>query len=245
MNQASWIIKEFETLSSTQDKAKELSLQPSFSDKCFAVTAQAQTAGRGRHGNVWMSPSGNLYETLHIPFSQSSDIAGHYVFITSLALCEVMRAGLIKERAQKVKIKWPNDVLFEEAKLSGILLETELKSAQITDIFVGMGVNLVSAPEFAMDLLSLGYGEITPKDFLSRFLESFDQYRALYERKGFAEIKSLWLERARGIGEPIQVRSAQKTQYGVFEGLDDDGALILRLDNGETQRIRAGEVHLQ
>lgn len=245
MNQASWIIKEFATLPSTQDKAKELALSSDFKNTTFAVIASAQTSGRGRHGNHWVSPAGNLYATLRLPFSEDNDKAGHYVFLTSLALCEVMRAGLINERAEKIKIKWPNDLLFEEAKLSGILLETELKGAQITDIFIGMGVNLAIAPEFAMDLLSLGYGEISPKDFLNRFLVSFEKYKALYEEEGFAEIKALWLVRAKGIGQSIKVRGAQDTKYGVFDGLDDDGALILRLDNGETQRIRAGEVHLQ
>jgi BirA family biotin operon repressor/biotin-[acetyl-CoA-carboxylase] ligase len=196
------------------------------------VIADRQTAGRGRRGRVWSDGAGNLMTSVLVraerPVQQLS-------FVAALAL----RAAL--DLGDRVVLKWPNDLLLDGVKVSGILLEGA------GDVLViGMGVNLAQHPELcerpATSLAAAGLPVPLPLDVLARLMPAFADYRALWAAQGFGPIRTQWLAHAGGVGERITVRFGLETIEGRFEGLEADGALALRLDDGCLRAVHAGEV---
>ena len=147
-----------------------------------------------------------------------------------------------------LRLKWPNDLLHERAKLAGILLESSgVAGAEVAWVAIGMGVNLAVHPEGleypATSLAAMGVSGVTPDDALAALDAAFTRWLAVWrEVQGFAAIREAWLKRAEGIGGRIAVRLASGTVEGTFEGLAPDGALQLRLDDGSLNLVSAGDV---
>ena len=112
---------------------------------CRHGYADSQTAGRGRRGRAWQSPVGNLMTTLYLPISFDAVKAGQLAFVAGLALERTVSA-LIGERAQ-ASLKWPNDVLVDGKKASGILLESAMRDNKIDWLAIGLGLNLAHHPD--------------------------------------------------------------------------------------------------
>lgn len=218
-----WEIKQFNEVSSTNTLARDM-------DVGTIVMAESQTAGRGRYGRVWQSPRGNLYASFVFP--NKDNLKKYLSFITGLALAESLPEF-------DVCLKWPNDVLLDGKKLAGILLET-------TDdkIIVGIGVNLVSSPSKNMlyPTTNLG-GKLSPIALVKRLMIQYDAVLAVLEKKGFNKIKQRWLDLAQNLGETISVHLPNQEIEGVFKGIDDQGALILKTKNG-VLKVMAGDVFL-
>ena len=163
-------------------------------------------------------------------------------FIVALAISETLEAlapGL------QTELKWPNDVLVKRRKISGILLEL-VDVGDRPVIIIGIGLNIVSRPDkmpFPATRL-LDHADITPP-MPAVIAETIDERLSallnMFEKHGFAPIRKAWLERAVGLGEDIVVRLPNEELTGMFEGLDEKGALILRNDDGN-RIISAGDV---
>jgi BirA family biotin operon repressor/biotin-[acetyl-CoA-carboxylase] ligase len=143
-------------------------------------------------------------------------------------------------------LKWPNDVLASGEKLSGILLEAETIGGSLA-VAVGMGTNVVSAPEGtpypATSLAALGI-TAGAEDLFMALSDSWAEYRGIWDNgKGFPDIRRLWLERAAGLGEPVSVQSGGASVEGIFETIDDTGCLIIAGHDGKRTPIAAGDVH--
>ncbi len=231
-----WQWLDFDELSSTNDKAIELSAEAPAAR--FVVTAQHQTNGRGRRGRSWLSEEGNLFMSLAMPFAISD--LNQLVFLISLSLYEA-----VKKIAPHIDLylKWPNDLLADNRKISGILLE----KGENGYIIAGIGVNIVSAPDLgqmnpyqSVSLKSLG----TSTDRISvlrQFLQELDKNEQLRKSHGFSAIKELWLQRVKGLGTEIVVNGEKNTIKGIFEGLDEQGHLLLR-QGKSINKIFAGDV---
>ncbi len=141
----------------------------------------------------------------------------------------------------RLRLKWPNDLLLDGQKLSGILLERSGDA-----LVIGIGVNIAHAPDDterpAISLAAAGLPIPMPIDLLARLIPAFAEYRALWAAQGFEPIRSRWLTHAAGVGDRIAARLGAETLEGVFEGLEPDGALALRLDDGAVRSVHAGEV---
>jgi len=231
----------YETIGSTSDEAMRLARGGA--EEGLVVIAGQQTTGRGRRGRTWSSPPGNLYSSTLLRPACRAAIAAQLGFVAALGV-----AGAIGEVAPGVTVscKWPNDVLVNGKKISGILLETEMVTGDRPDFVVlGMGLNLVSSPcdtpYLATSLAAEGASGITPQAMIVVFLKHFAAWLGRWREDGFAPIRSAWLPRAAGIGGPIRVRLERDTLDGRFLDLDDDGALMLGLPGGN-RRIAAGEV---
>jgi BirA family biotin operon repressor/biotin-[acetyl-CoA-carboxylase] ligase len=205
------------------------------------ITAERQTAGRGRRGRVWDSAPGNLAATLLLRPEAPIAIVGQLSFVAALAVAE-MAAHFAPQAA--ITVKWPNDVLAEGRKLAGILLEAG-PAPKGTWLAIGIGVNLASFPqgtEFpATSLAQLGLAPPTPDDALSVLAARFAHWYALWMSEGFETVRAAWLARAGGLGLPIRARLPHETREGVFEGIDSAGALLLN-EQGLVSAIAAGEV---
>ena len=232
----------YATLGSTNDEAKALARAGAA--ELTLVWADAQTAGRGRRGRVWLSPPGNLYLSLVLRPDGAPARAAQLGFVAAVGLGDALAA--VAGPALKLRYKWPNDLIANGKKLAGILLESENAASDRVDfVVVGIGVNLVSAPvdtEFpATSLASEGIAGITPLAVLEAFARDFEIWVRRWHAGGFAAVREAWLARASGLGEKVRVRLERSTLCGRFLDLDADGALVLEGPQGR-RRIAAGEV---
>ncbi|HEY1095947.1 MAG TPA: biotin--[acetyl-CoA-carboxylase] ligase, partial [Alphaproteobacteria bacterium] len=216
-------------LASTQITARENVKNEIAYDGDVIVTAE-QTGGYGRRGRSWQHQPGNVYMTLTRFFSdENKEMLQHYGFIASLAIASACRELLENTMAQTV-IKWPNDVLVNDAKIAGILLERVDHK-----LLLGVGVNLVTPQGVDQNVVGLDQflpQPILPIDFITLFLRHFLLHEEQLKNEGFAMIRHLWLVQAKGVGQPITARLANGTVLtGNFLDLDQHGALLL--DTGE------------
>jgi BirA family biotin operon repressor/biotin-[acetyl-CoA-carboxylase] ligase len=207
------------------------------------IWAKEQTQGRGRRGRTWVSPPGNLYCSLVLRPEVPIERAGEFSFIAALAVHDAL--GSIGEAGHQVHCKWPNDILLNDHKVAGLLLETETTAGGVPDwIILGLGLNVAIFPgdtEFpTTSLRAEGWGA-TEADALESFCRHFLKWTNTWLEDGFAPIRKNWLWRCYGKGEEIEVRLDNETLTGVFEDLDEDGALLLKTGDG-VRRITAGDI---
>ncbi|HVI30513.1 biotin--[acetyl-CoA-carboxylase] ligase [Phenylobacterium sp.] len=208
------------------------------------ITAAVQTAGRGRRGRAWSTQRGNLAATLLTTTDLPPVEAAQVSFVAALAACDLADTCL---GAGAARLKWPNDVLVHGRKAVGILVESGARPDGRLWLAVGIGVNLAHAPQdverpaaaFADHMSS---PPPQPLDALEVLAARFEAWRRLWATQGFAPVARGWTDRAHGLGERCEARLPSRTLSGVAEGLDLDGALRLRLDDGSLERITAGDV---
>lgn len=212
----------------------------------LVITADQQTSGRGRRGRSWTSPVGNLYASILLR-PRDHATAGLYCFVMSLALADALASFVDQGRVQ---VKWPNDVLLDNAKIAGILLETAPTSDGLA-LVIGFGVNLTAHPDqaryptIALKALGFGVDRLSAQDFLHRVLVAFNHYHVMLHRDGFVPLREIWLARAVGLGGQITVRLPDSELDGKFTTIDANGCLLLEQQNGKLRRIAAGDVFLQ
>ena len=232
-------LQQFERIDSTNDEARRQALSgaPEFT----LVTAREQSAGRGRRGNRWESPPGNLHCSLLLRPACSAADAAQLGFAASLAVAETVER-LLPDGAD-IAVKWPNDVLLGGAKLAGILLESRSAGDALEFLVIGIGMNLAAHPPdtpYPATSLAAWGAQVTPDMVLpilgARLLAWYETWRG-----GFAPLRAAWLARARGLGQAIRVRLPDGEIEGRFDGLDEAGRLLLS-GHGESRAIAAGEV---
>jgi BirA family transcriptional regulator, biotin operon repressor / biotin---[acetyl-CoA-carboxylase] ligase len=228
----------FDSLESTNEEARRLAA--SGDSGPVWITAREQTKGRGRRGNSWISQPGNLFATLLTKTPHAS--AAELGFAASLAASDVVASCAAVDR---VSLKWPNDVLLDGRKVAGILLEALARDT----VAIGIGINLLRHPDGtetpAISVNAATGRAIAAEDALAVLAARFAAWYAVWQGQGFAGLKPHWLKRASGLGKPIRARLAHNEIEGVFEDLDQDGALLLRTMSVGLTRITAAEVFLR
>lgn len=223
------------------------------------VASLAQTAGRGRRGRAWETPSGNLAASLMLVGDAPAETVATLGFVAGLALSDALAAtapgvsasvaldGTGAGRGDRFTLKWPNDVLADGAKLAGILLEAERLPQGGGAVVIGIGVNVAHAPQGlpypATALAALG-ADLTAEILFAALTDAWVGLAAVWdEGRGFAEIRRRWLARASGLGGPVAVSSGGTVLSGVFETVDETGRLLVRGADGSLRTVTAGEVH--
>jgi BirA family biotin operon repressor/biotin-[acetyl-CoA-carboxylase] ligase len=205
------------------------------------VRAERQSGGRGRQGREWHSPPGNLHASTLVRLRPGDPPAPTLALVAAVALQEVASGFVAGGLA--VEIKWPNDLLVAGAKLSGILLERTGDS-----IVVGFGVNLADHPDqIARPAINMGMlgGAPDPARFLEALAASFARWIGRWREEGLEPIREAWLAAAHSLGTALSTHAAGGARVeGLFDGLDESGALRLRLADGSVQVVHAGDVFL-
>ena len=198
------------------------------------LRAERQSGGKGRQGRAWASPEGNLYASTIVRLRPGDPPAPTLALVAAVALHEVVAVY-----AAQVRIKWPKDLLAGPAKLSGILLERAGEA-----VIAGFGVNLAHHPELpdrpATSLAALTGIAPEPAIFLEMLAESFARWLHRWRGEGLAPIRRAWLAAAHPVGTALRTSDME----GLFEGLDETGALRLRLADSTIHVIHAGDVFL-
>ena len=231
----------YETLGSTN--AEALALARAGERGCVWITAQTQSAGRGRRGRDWVSPRGNLYASLLMSEPSPAERAPQLSFVAALAVHDAI-ADCAPDLANKLALKWPNDVLLGGRKVAGLLIEAE--NVPVFSVAIGIGVNCISHPDIAAypatDLASEG-APITAEALFAALARAMRQRLAQWQGGAdFPAIRRVWLQHAAGLGEVIQVRLPDRELSGRFMGLDEHGRLLVQPDSGPHLKITAGEV---
>jgi BirA family transcriptional regulator, biotin operon repressor / biotin---[acetyl-CoA-carboxylase] ligase len=200
------------------------------------LVADRQTAGRGRQGRVWESPSGNFYGSMMVTIRPDDPPIGGLSLAAGLGLCVAV--------GDPASLKWPNDLLINGAKVAGVLLERSGDA-----VVIGFGINLVSAPEIAgretTTLARDGQLDHTVDSMLERLVTWVWWAIELWRTKGTAFVARRWQDEAHPHGAALSASLPDGSRInGVFDGLDDDGAMKLRLADGTHRVIHAGDVFL-
>ncbi len=226
-NNNEFIITYFDEVKSTNDLAFEL-VEDNKARNYHIITANCQTNGKGRRDREWISPKGNLYYSLILQFDKLKTITD-YSFLSACAIGKALMSYGIK-----TQYKWPNDIILNDKKLAGILLQ--FKSINnVATLVVGIGLNLVLAPSYAT---SLKEHNISKEDFLEKFQEAFSYFDKKYQQFGFSIIRNEWKQYAYQINQEIKLSNGMK---GVFDDLDKDGNLLLK-ENNKIHKILSEEI---
>ena len=211
------------------------------------IVARRQSEGRGRRGRQWESQDGNLFSTLLQLTRKSPAEAAQVTFVAALAIADLLDAYA---PPSLVTIKWPNDVMLAGQKASGVLVESGAHESGGLWLAVGIGVNLVHAPEGterpATALVHHLRGDVTAPPTVeaaaATLAGAFAVWMDRWEMLGFQPILDAWRARTAGLDGPAVARLGRETVEGIAEGVAPDGALKLRLADGSLRLISAGDV---
>lgn len=231
----------FSEVSSTNETARSLA---SSCQNGTVILAETQTRGRGRLSRPWVSPQGGIWMSLIL----KPEMPLASVYQINMAVSVALSKAIFNLLGLKAGIKWPNDLLIRERKICGILMEISAEVGRLDYAVVGLGINanvgLSSFPEewFATSLsYELGH-EVSRVDLIQAILLEIEE---AYEKMGSREIYEEWRSRSVSIGRHVCINSISGELVGVVEDLAEDGALLLKTENG-CQRVLAGDcIHLR
>jgi BirA family biotin operon repressor/biotin-[acetyl-CoA-carboxylase] ligase len=232
-------VSRFAEVGSTSDLALDAARAGAAEGATFR--ADIQTSGRGRHGRDWVSPKGNLYLSVLLRPSRPKPEWPGLSLVAGLALHDAL-AGF--RGAERVRLKWPNDVLFDDRKVAGLLLEVHDDA-----VILGCGVNCAHVPEIPTGWAPgwLNQNGDEPRIDADAVMESLavrlcQRYND-WQEDGTAALAAHWMDVAAHRGMLIEVHQSDgQTVCGIFETLDADGGMMLRLADGELKKMMAGDV---
>lgn len=235
-----------DTTGSTNDQVKKEAAKGA--EEGLIIIAEEQQSGRGRKGRSWATTKGNSIAAsilLKPPVSPESAFS-----ITPVLALSIVQ-GLEKETGIRTGIKWPNDIVLDNKKLCGILTEMNAELDRINYIVVGMGMNInqLSFPQELCDIatsLRIHKGEaLSRKRIMASILNSFEKSYELYKKEGLKPMVPMLEKYSVLIGKRVRLMAADSVWEGVALNMDDQGALIVRLDSGETTRVISGDVSVR
>jgi BirA family biotin operon repressor/biotin-[acetyl-CoA-carboxylase] ligase len=225
-----------EIVASTMDTARELARQGA--ENQSVVIAGIQRQGRGRMRRPWFSREGGLYFTLILRPSLPAASGFLMNFVTSVALVESIRelTGL------DARVKWPNDILINDSKLSGMLSEMEAEGDMVTFVNIGIGINVNNEPEkdessATSIAANLGH-EVSRRALLSLFLDKLERRM---QAPDFENCVQEWKKYTMTLGRRVKIVTLKGTNQGLARDVDDSGALILERDDGAIEKIMYGD----
>ena len=208
------------------------------------IIADEQTAGKGRRKRIWLSPHGGI--SLSFVLYPTTDILPSLIMMASLAVARSIRTvtGL------EARIKWPNDVLVNEKKVCGILVETEMKGNNVAHAVTGIGINVNLESTDLLETLTLATSlsqelgrEVSRLDLITSLLSELDDLYLILRNGG--SVYEAWRDSLITLGREVRVESGDGAQIGIAESVDRDGSLNLRLPDRTLSRVVAADVTLR
>ena len=237
-----YALVQLDTVDSTMAEAARRAPQI---DRPTWIMAKTQTAARGRRGRTWVVPAGNLNATLIFRPEATAMEAAKRSFLAANALFQALS---IYVPAEKLALKWPNDVLLSGGKVAGILLESSGQGPFVDWLSIGIGVNLRHRPEGVKDasfaptsLSDAGADNVDPLEFLGTLADAYATQEAKLLRLGFDRTREDFMHKAARLGEVITARTGREDVTGIFDSIDHDGNLVLITGTGP-RAISAADV---
>ncbi len=225
-----YVVHEFELLESTSSTAFEWGLIQKISDREIILTHQ-QLKGRGRYERNWQSPVGNLYFTMILRPNLTLSIASQLSFVAICALrLAIERLCDTQKINCSIQNKWPNDLLINDCKVAGLLLESKINGNDVEFVTIGIGVNITSNPQnttFIATNLQSQQIAIERNELLKHFLDEFENLYSNWQKFGFSNIRKLWLKAAYNLNKEIFVKTEQRQFKAIFKDIDSEGNLLI------------------
>lgn len=237
-----YTVTRLETAGSTNDFAKDAAAAAAGDGTVFWTPHQ--TAGRGTHGRDWATLPGNLAVSVLKRPAMPMRFASQAALVTAVALGEALIALGLTER--RVRLKWPNDVLVDGRKISGILLEGEADGSSVDWLVIGTGVNVRHHPANtrhpATNLLDAGL-DVTVEQVLTAYLAAFAKWWTRWRRYGFQVVQTAWVARClHRPGDELNLTEAGKVVPARYKGLSSDGTLVVMGPDGLEKHVASGEL---
>lgn len=218
-------IYKYDDVSSTNDKARELALEKP--DEEFSVIARRQEKGKGRRGNVWESPEGGLYLSILIKPDCPADKINRLYIISGYTVARVLKEITNAD----IKIKWPNDIIYNDKKLGGILIETSVVNERLEYAVVGIGLNISSRkgqlPDNAVNVADITSNAVSINDIAIKIISELRRDRR-YLEEDFEELINKWQKFCDIIGKEVKITYKDREIKGKVKGLDKkSGALVV------------------
>jgi BirA family transcriptional regulator, biotin operon repressor / biotin---[acetyl-CoA-carboxylase] ligase len=229
-------IHHFSEVSSTMDIARDLARKgcPGFT----TVIAEKQLKGRGRLKRTWFSSTGGLYFTMVLRPKIPSVISARVNFAASLVLAKTLRRLFHID----ARVKWPNDILVEERKLVGMLSEMEAEADILSFINIGLGINVNNDPTLeepnAVSLKEIIGKNVSRKNILVSFL---DEFEALITDNNLENIIPEWKKYTITLNRKVKIVTTNDISEGIARDVDENGALILELNDGSMKKVLYGD----
>jgi len=226
----------FSEVTSTMDVAKDLARKgcPDFT----VVVAGRQKKGRGRLKRIWFSSEGGLYFTIVLRPKISPVVSFKINFSASLVLAQILRNMF----GIKAMVKWPNDILVDGKKISGMLSEMEAEADMITFLNIGLGINVNNDPTseepMAASLKKVLGREISKKEILTRYLEEFEKR---LNNVTLDNVISEWKQYTLTLNRHVKIVANHEVSEGFAIDVGENGALVLGLEDGSTKRVIYGD----
>lgn len=234
-----------DTVTSTQDVLRDLA--EAGAPEGTLVIAEFQDNGRGRMGRAWVSPPGRgVSMSLLLRPDVPLQLAPQLTLLAAVALCR----SLSRETGLEIGIKWPNDLLVQGRKISGILLESATEDERLRYVAVGLGISVnLEAGDYPEELLeravSLRIAAGRPFDrstLIAAVLLEFEQLYTIYKEQGFEPIRILWEALSVSLNRTVLLTTGQGRFEGVPRGLDASGGLRVELPDGGERMIYSAEI---
>lgn len=232
----------YESLDSTNDTAYKLA--ENGEEEGTIVVAERQKKGKGRQGRSWSSPKGGIYLSCILkPQIEPKEVA-KMTLVSAVAVCTSIR----EITGVPAMIKWPNDIIIKGKKVCGILTEMKAEQDKVDFLIVGIGVNVDTHLEFlpkgATLLVKKSENKFSKVALTKRILENLEHYVLLFRKEGFKKIRGEWRDLSVTVGRRIRIHCHDERIEGQALDVDEDGALVVRLDSGIQKRILSGDVVL-
>jgi BirA family biotin operon repressor/biotin-[acetyl-CoA-carboxylase] ligase len=234
----------YEEIGSTNDEAFRLG--SAGAPEGTALIANSQSAGKGRMQRVWYSPAGsNIYTSIILRPQIEPARAPQISILAGVAVADILESYC----PDRIKLKWPNDVLINGKKVCGILSQMKTIVSEVDFIILGIGINVnISYNEFPKEICNIATSlaietgrEISRQELIIRLYENLAKWYKQLLGDGFGRIKEKWLSISPMIGQTVQVMFQEEAVSGKAIGLDEDGSLILLAAGNKKLKVSAGD----
>ena len=224
-----WSIFYTRSVESTMDEIKKHQYS---GEKNKLFMSYMQTKGRGRKKNKWISDLGNIFFSANLnSFNKSKIFLFNY--ITGIVIYDVIKSFLNSPR--KLILKWPNDILINNKKVAGILIESVSKGSKVCDICIGVGINVKKSPfNLSYETTSLkdeGIRKISRIDFINRVTKLFNKWEKILQEKKTSYILKSWMQRSWAMNTEIAFKDNSKFVKGLYQGINEDGSIRVCINN--------------
>ncbi|CDG15981.1 bifunctional biotin--[acetyl-CoA-carboxylase] ligase/biotin operon repressor BirA [Xenorhabdus doucetiae] len=212
-----------------------------------ACVAEYQYAGRGRRGRKWVSAFGrNLYLSMYWRLEQGPAAAIGLSLVVGIVIAEVLN----RQGAERVKVKWPNDLYLDDKKLAGILVELTGKTGDAAHVVIGIGMNISMSSDQQTSInqnwtnLQQSGTVIERNKLVAEIVVELKEALIQFENEGLASFIPRWFELDNFINRPVKLIIGDQEIYGIARGIDQQGALLLDI-NGVVTPYIGGEISLR
>ncbi|WP_341756857.1 MULTISPECIES: biotin--[acetyl-CoA-carboxylase] ligase [unclassified Candidatus Tisiphia] len=232
----------FDEIDSTSSEA--IRMAKTCPDKNYVILAKNQTKSRGRNSRIWHSSLGNLHVSILLNHQINLAYVPQLSFVMAIVVYKTINSLTTSSR-NSIKLKWPNDILINDKKVSGILLES-ISINNNNYLIIGIGINIKKSPVNIDQLATnLSYENIEVKDteyLLDILMINFEKYFSRWKEQGFSKIRQYWLKHAYKLGKMVSVNDGNAKISGIFKDIDEYGGIRIQLEDGKVVTLLSPEI---